>query len=106
VTRRRLARLLLPRRFILARRNSLIDFIRGPWTIQRFLQFIQRVCANRSTLSPDHNKSQRTIQHRQLGFVHRARELLRQSQPRNSNESILSFLDIVLDIDFAIPNHH
>jgi hypothetical protein len=40
----------------------LLDFVRRPWLRETLLQFVERVCADRAPLAPQHHESYRPVE--------------------------------------------
>src|SRR5687767_13685974 len=60
--------------------SVLVELVRRPRPLENLLQLVERVCPNCATLPANHHEPERPVEHRQLRFADRTRELLRESK--------------------------
>src|SRR5829696_3312941 len=104
-TRCEIASPALVSRSILPRIRRHIDLVRRPRLIQQLLKLSQRLSTNRPALAPYYHESHWPVEYGKLLLNQIPSQLLGQSQAYNASELSVDFLDIILDVDFAIANH-
>ena len=85
--------------------GCLLHFVRGPRLCESRLQIFECVRADRTSLTPEHDESNRTIELRNLQLRQCPSDLLGQTKTRHTDALALALFDIVIDIDFPVSNH-
>src|SRR5688572_28708280 len=81
-----------------------LDLFIGPRPVEQLLELVQGVGADRPALPARHHEPHLAIEHRQLVLRQRARELLRKPEPRDARAATVALLDVVVDLDLAVPH--
>ena len=101
----KLVRVTLRRRPGIRCQLGVVYLVRRPRPAQKLVKLFQRIGPQRSALPPNHYKTKRAVERRQLRLGQPTCQFFGKTKAGNGDELPVAIIDVVLDVDFAIPDH-
>ena len=85
--------------------RGFLHFVRRPRLCETLLQVVERVGANRTSLTAKHHESYGTVELRNFSRRECARDFFGETKPGNAATLTITLLHVIIDLDIAIADH-